>query len=89
MLIRNHKILKKDTQLLEQILKKSKKGFIWWFSGTVAALLLIGLFLTMNQESASTKPIISKEDTTNHKTDLANKALSIHRTSFRFLLKIA
>ncbi|GGF63252.1 porin family protein [Wenyingzhuangia marina] len=40
--------------------KKSKKRFIWWFSGSVAALLLLG-FLLFNDNTYKTNEIASKK----------------------------
>ncbi|MGY5355398.1 outer membrane beta-barrel protein [Wenyingzhuangia sp. IMCC45467] len=74
--------------------KKSKKGFIWWLSGTVAALFLIGFFLFTNKyfikpETASKEIVKEKksdstytEKNTLKKTEstLAKKAEKIKNT---------
>lgn len=59
--------------------KKSKKGLIWWFSGTVAALLLIGFFIFQNKKiikpHTAAKEIIQKkqnDSTFTQKEDIKN-----------------
>ncbi|ANW97321.1 hypothetical protein AXE80_13910 [Wenyingzhuangia fucanilytica] len=56
--------------------KKSKKGFIWWFSGTVAALFVIGFFLFNNNTNEVNPQVATKtviENKKNVDTILTNK----------------